>query len=50
MLLGGPDHVGTGVPLLLLLLLLELAPPRWYVPVGASVLLAWSIVGDPLVK
>jgi hypothetical protein len=49
-LLGGPDHVGTGVPVLLLLFLLELAPPRWYVPVGASVLLAWSIVGDPLVE
>jgi hypothetical protein len=49
-LLGSPDHLGTAVPVLLLLLLLELAPPRWYVPVGASVLLAWSIVGDPLVE
>ena len=50
-LLGSPDHVGTGVPVLLLLLLLEWAPARrWYVPVGAGVLLAWSIVGDPLIE
>jgi hypothetical protein len=49
-LLGNPDHLGTAVPVLLLLLLLEMAPPRWYVPVGAAVLLAWSIVGDPLVE
>ena len=38
-LLGSPDHVGTGVPVLVLLLLLDWAPardgrPRWYVPVA----------------
>jgi hypothetical protein len=50
-LLGSPDHVGTAVPVLLLLLLLDWAPaPRWYVPVGAGVLLAASIVGDPLIE
>jgi len=37
------------VPVLLLMLLLDWARPRWYVPVAAGVLLAWSIVGDPLV-
>jgi hypothetical protein len=47
-LLSDPDHVGTGVPALLLLVLLDRAPHRWYVPVCAAVLLAWSIVGDPL--
>jgi hypothetical protein len=59
-LLGAPDHVGTGVPVLLLLLLLDWAPsrlslagerrPRWYVPVAAGLLLAWSIIGDPLIE
>ncbi len=54
-LLGSPDHVGTGVPVLLLLLLLDWAAGsearrRWYVPVAAGLLLAWSIVGDPLVE
>ena len=29
-LLGSPDHLGTAVPVLVLLLLLEWAPPRWY--------------------
>jgi hypothetical protein len=48
-LLSSPDHVGTAVPVLLLLLLLEWAPPRWYVPVAAGVLLAWGVVADPLV-
>jgi len=50
-LLGGPDHVGTAVPVLLLLLLLDWAPaPRRYLPVAAAILLAWSIVGDPLIE
>jgi hypothetical protein len=49
-LLGSPDHVGTGVPVLLLLLLLDWARPRWYIPVCAGVLVAWAIVGDPLVE
>jgi hypothetical protein len=60
-LLGSPDHVGTAVPLLLLLLLLDRIPPpgarlRWYLPACAcacavtTVLLAWVIVGDPLAE
>jgi len=49
-LLGSPDHVGTAVPLLLLLLVLDRAPPRWYVPVCVAVLLAWTIVGDALAE
>jgi hypothetical protein len=48
-LMSSPDHVGTAVPVLVLLLLLDWARPRWYVPVAAGVLLAWSVVGDPLV-
>jgi hypothetical protein len=49
-LLGSPDHVGTAVPLLVLLLLLDWAPARWYVPAGAGILLAVSIIGDPLIE
>jgi hypothetical protein len=48
-LMSSPDHVGTAVPILVLLLLLDWAKPRWWVPVAAGILLAWSIVGDPLV-
>jgi len=49
-LLSDPDHVGTGVPLLLLLLLLDRARGRWWAPVAVFVLLAWASVGDPLVE
>jgi hypothetical protein len=54
-LVGSPDHVGTGVPVLVLLLLLDWAQgrrerQRWFVPVAAGVLLAWSIIGDPLIE
>jgi hypothetical protein len=47
-LLGSPDHVGTGAPVLLLLLVLDRAKPRWYIPVFTGALLAAAIVGDPL--
>ena len=58
-LLGSPDHVGTAVPLLLLLLLLDRVPSpqawsRWYIPVGTGVclvvVLTLTIVGDPLAE
>jgi hypothetical protein len=42
-------HIGTSAPLLLVWLLLEKAPPRWYVPVLTAVLLAWVQVADPIV-
>ena len=48
-LLLGPDHVGTAVPVLLVWLLLDRAPRRWYVPVATGVLLAWAIVADSIV-
>jgi hypothetical protein len=44
-----PDHAGTAVPVLLVWLLLDRAPRRWYVPVAASALLAWALVADSLV-
>jgi hypothetical protein len=53
--LENPDHFGTSVPILLVLLLLDwgegrddAAAPRWYVPVAVGALLAWSQVGDEL--
>jgi hypothetical protein len=53
--LENPDHFGTAVPVLLLLLLLdwgegrdEVTAPRWHVPVAACALLAWTQVGDEL--
>ena len=46
--LENPDHAGTAVPILLLLLLLDRAPERWYVPAGVCALLAWVQVADRL--
>jgi hypothetical protein len=42
-------HIGTSVPLLLIWLLLDKAPARWYVPALTAVLLAWTLVADPIV-
>jgi hypothetical protein len=47
-LMSSPDHVGAAVPVLVLLLILDWARPRWYIPVIACVLLAWATVGDPV--
>ncbi len=48
-LLASPDHVGTQVPLLLILLVLDRAQPRWYVPAVVAALLVWAEMADPLV-
>jgi hypothetical protein len=48
-LLLGPDHVGTAVPVLLVWLLLDRAPRRWYVPVATGILLAWATIADSIV-
>jgi hypothetical protein len=48
LLLLSPDHTGTGVPLLLIFLLLDRAPRRWWVPVLAGLMLVWAQVGDPI--
>ena len=49
LLLSQPDHLGTQLPLLLVFLLLDRAPRRWYIPVAAGVVLAWVIVADRVV-
>jgi hypothetical protein len=48
-LLLGPDHIGTAAPVLAMLLLVDLAGRRWYVPVLVWLVLAWVLVGDELV-
>ncbi len=46
LLLSQPDHLGTQVPLLLIFLVLDRAPRRWYTPVAIGVMLTWVIVAD----
>jgi hypothetical protein len=41
-----PDHAGTTVPVLLVWILLDRAPRRWWVPVLAGLLLTWALVAD----
>jgi hypothetical protein len=45
-LLENPDHFGTAVPILLILLIIDRAQERWYVPIAVCVLLAWVQVAD----
>ncbi|HEY0935818.1 MAG TPA: hypothetical protein VGD91_19000, partial [Trebonia sp.] len=47
-LLLSPDHVGTGVPVLLVFLLIDRAPARGYVPVLVWGALAWTALADAL--
>jgi hypothetical protein len=47
-LMQGPDHMGTMIPILLMLLVLDRAPERWWVPVAVGVMLTWAQVSDPL--
>ena len=49
LLMAGPDHVGTHVPLLLAFLVLDRARSRWWLPIVMMVVLIWGTVGDPLV-
>jgi hypothetical protein len=47
-LLGSPDHVGTGIPLLLTFLVLDRAPRRWWTPPLIALMLTWAMIGDSL--
>ncbi len=50
-LLSGPDHTGTAVPILLILLLLDWADGwkrRWPVPLAVLLMLTWAQIADPL--
>jgi len=46
LLLLQPDHLGTQVPLLVIFLVLDRGPRRWYVPAAVAVMLTWVIVAD----
>ncbi|WP_117213265.1 hypothetical protein [Allorhizocola rhizosphaerae] len=46
---GGPNHLGTGVPLLLMWLVLDRGKDARWVPFAMAVLLAWGQIADPLV-
>ncbi len=49
-LLSSPDHIGTSVPLLLILLIIDrVRRPRWWVPVLVSALVAWADLADSIV-
>jgi hypothetical protein len=45
-LLFNPDHIGSAVPVLAMLLLLDRAPPRWWVPALTGIVLTWALVAD----
>jgi hypothetical protein len=47
-LLHAPNHTGTMIPILLMLLLLDRAPERWWVPAAVGVMLTWAQVNDPI--
>jgi hypothetical protein len=49
LLLGDPDHTGTHVPLLLIFLVLDRAPRRWWTPVLITIMLTWAQVADTIV-
>jgi hypothetical protein len=42
-------HIGTAVPVLLIWLLLDRAPQRWWVPLLTCLGLAWALVADQIV-
>jgi hypothetical protein len=46
LLLLQPDHLGTQVPLLVIFLVLDRGPRRWYIPAAVAVMLTWVIVAD----
>ena len=46
LLLMQPDHLGTQVPLLVVFLVLDRGPRRWYIPAVVAVMLTWIIIAD----
>ena len=49
LLLGNPDHTGTHAPLLLIFLVLDRAPRKWWTPVLITIMLTWAQMADTLV-
>ena len=46
LLIQQPDHIGTQVPLLVIFIVLDRAPRRWYTPAAIAVMLTWVIIAD----
>jgi hypothetical protein len=46
LLIQQPDHTGTQVPLLVVFIVLDRGPRRWYIPAAVAVMLTWVIVSD----
>jgi hypothetical protein len=46
LLLLSPDHIGTQVPLLIIFIVLDRAPRRWYTATAIAVMLTWVIIAD----
>ena len=46
LLIQQPDHIGTQVPLLVIFIVLDRAPRRWYVPAAIAVMLTWVLVAN----
>jgi hypothetical protein len=44
-----PDHVGSALPVLMLLLLVDRAGRKWYVPPLACLLLTWGLIADQVI-
>jgi hypothetical protein len=44
-----PDHVGSAIPVLLILLLLDRVGRKWFVPVAVFLLLTWALVADQVI-
>jgi hypothetical protein len=47
-LLSTPDHIGTQVPLVLIWLLIDRLPDRWYLPLTVGILLTWVEIADTM--
>jgi hypothetical protein len=48
LLISQPDHLGTQVPLLVMFIIIDRAPRRWYVPAVVAIMLTWVIVADQI--
>ncbi len=46
LLLLQPDHLGTQVPLLVIFMVLDRAPRRWYTPAAIAVMLTWVTIAN----
>ena len=46
LLIQQPDHIGTQVPLLVIFMVLDRGPRRWYTPVAIAVMLTWVMIAN----